>query len=471
MVDAAAAAAMSDPERNPKFRRQWQDPPREPRRTPPANLEPKDAVELTGRELLEEWRRERAHRKRSGDVNARTGATPDAAAATAPTYDFTFGVHNQTAPWTDVRTLSWAGLVDVLTRHEAGPKKGTCLAPAVFRGELRRKEYARRIDVALLDCDAGATLAEIRDAIARRGWAAVVSSTHSHLSTRTRARRADWVRFRAAAGGRRGDRPSPAPSCSGKRASCRGRGGRQGGGGDRRARRLRASPLPEVPRRRPAAAPLAGGGPRRPAPGRRRLEGAIGALAAALGLHHDQACTDTSRLFFLPRRPPDGPPPETAVLEGVPCDLFALACGPTRQALPPRSRRRGAGRRVEHTDPDTGEAFDLTAWARRCGGRLRARRGAAGPQPGCSPARRWTASTTSGAPTRRPTPKRARTPRPSSWTPAGPRRACSSSTAGTPTAGAAASWPSCDRCWSSGGSPSPTWTIRGSWPAPAGAGR
>ena len=45
-----------------------------------------------------------------GAVNARTGATPDAAAATAPTYDFTFGVHNQTTPWTDVRSLSWPRL-------------------------------------------------------------------------------------------------------------------------------------------------------------------------------------------------------------------------------------------------------------------------------------------------------------------------------------------------------------------------
>ena len=61
-MDAAAAAAMSDPERNPKFRRRWQDPPREPGWTPPADLEPEDAVELTGRELLEQWRRDRARR-------------------------------------------------------------------------------------------------------------------------------------------------------------------------------------------------------------------------------------------------------------------------------------------------------------------------------------------------------------------------------------------------------------------------
>ncbi len=62
-MDAAAAAAMSDPERNPAFRRRWLDVPGEPAWTPPADLEPEDVLEQTGRELLEQWRRERARRK------------------------------------------------------------------------------------------------------------------------------------------------------------------------------------------------------------------------------------------------------------------------------------------------------------------------------------------------------------------------------------------------------------------------
>ncbi len=58
----AAAAAMSDPERNPAFRRRWRDAPGKPGARPPADLEPEDALELTGRELLEQWRRDRARR-------------------------------------------------------------------------------------------------------------------------------------------------------------------------------------------------------------------------------------------------------------------------------------------------------------------------------------------------------------------------------------------------------------------------
>lgn len=60
MRDAAAAAAMSDPERNPKFRRRWHEAyiPSQPSASQAATAE--NAVELTGRELLEQWRRERA---------------------------------------------------------------------------------------------------------------------------------------------------------------------------------------------------------------------------------------------------------------------------------------------------------------------------------------------------------------------------------------------------------------------------
>jgi hypothetical protein len=58
-MDAASAAAMSDPWRNPLFQRRWRESqqaadPRPP--DPPAV----DQLELTGQALLEQWRRERA---------------------------------------------------------------------------------------------------------------------------------------------------------------------------------------------------------------------------------------------------------------------------------------------------------------------------------------------------------------------------------------------------------------------------
>ncbi|MBL6459398.1 hypothetical protein JMJ55_29205 [Belnapia sp. T6] len=60
-MDAATAAAMSDPERNPAFRRRWQDV-ASPSPALGRPLAAQDDLELTGRELLEQWRRERAQR-------------------------------------------------------------------------------------------------------------------------------------------------------------------------------------------------------------------------------------------------------------------------------------------------------------------------------------------------------------------------------------------------------------------------
>lgn len=60
MMDAAAAAAMSDPERNPAFRRRWQDAYTPPQLPGPKLKSVQDDLELTGRELLEQWRRDRA---------------------------------------------------------------------------------------------------------------------------------------------------------------------------------------------------------------------------------------------------------------------------------------------------------------------------------------------------------------------------------------------------------------------------
>lgn len=73
MMDAASAAAMSDPDSNRWFRRRWREPapsahrlaaPAE--RLPPVAAREQDPVEQTGRALLEAWRRERTRHGRAG---------------------------------------------------------------------------------------------------------------------------------------------------------------------------------------------------------------------------------------------------------------------------------------------------------------------------------------------------------------------------------------------------------------------
>jgi len=62
-MDAASAAAMSDPERNPHFRRRWSemDDIVVPRPLPSADAD----QSLDGAALLQAWRRERAQAGRS----------------------------------------------------------------------------------------------------------------------------------------------------------------------------------------------------------------------------------------------------------------------------------------------------------------------------------------------------------------------------------------------------------------------
>ena len=62
-MNAASAAAMSDPRRNPSFRRRWQEPLDRYASEGVPTPEPHVALEITGRALLEQWRRERAQRE------------------------------------------------------------------------------------------------------------------------------------------------------------------------------------------------------------------------------------------------------------------------------------------------------------------------------------------------------------------------------------------------------------------------
>jgi hypothetical protein len=58
-MDAATAAAMSDPERNPAFRRRWHEQPDHHVPVQAPTPMPEVALEVTGRALLELWRQER----------------------------------------------------------------------------------------------------------------------------------------------------------------------------------------------------------------------------------------------------------------------------------------------------------------------------------------------------------------------------------------------------------------------------
>ncbi|WP_426954186.1 hypothetical protein [Muricoccus radiodurans] len=279
----------------------------------------------------------------------------------------TFGHYTPTGPWTDVRTQPWADLAHLLTTHEVGIQEGTCIVPATFREGRRKKEQAERIDIVVLDSDAGFTLDQIRDAIADQGWAAAISSTHSHLTTRTKAKRGNWDKFLLS-------------TTDLKRAPSdflREKGYLPHVVEDARVAEefvfFEHNPCPKFRIALPLLRPWLAASYDTQRAANTAWKERIEAIAATLSLNHDQPCTGTSRLFNLPRRPADGPPPETAVLEGEVSDLFSLPEAPSPVGAPAaKARSRGSKKKgriapdddFTHIDPKTGEVLDMRSWAR-----------------------------------------------------------------------------------------------------------
>jgi P4 family phage/plasmid primase-like protien len=279
-------------------------------------------------------------------------------------FTVTFGHDSTDSVWTNVRSLSWSDLCAVLTNHREGGKRGPCIVPARFRGQNRKQAEADEIGIVMLDADCGHTLEEIATAIRAKGWAAVIHSTHSHMTTRTTVNRARWEAFQAECPiaaedyflRDKGYLPHVTAGATVIETT------------DKEVT-FQHSPCPKfrvaMPLSRPWQAADFSDQKTANAAWKNRIE----ALAAALGLHHDQSCTDTSRLFFLPRHAP-GAPFETLVIEGADCDLWSLASAPMpMEAAPPKLATTPAAP-VQTADPATGEMLDLTRWAATHGDRF-----------------------------------------------------------------------------------------------------
>lgn len=278
----------------------------------------------------------------------------------------TFGFHDQTGPWTDVRELSWDDLSALLTDHREGPKHGACMVPARLRGGLRRKAEADAIEVAVLDSDAGYELDAIAAAIEGQGWAAIIHSTHSHGTTRLEIAKAPYERAVAEHGDgaavrimlEKGYLPRIAEGASVAAVN-----------GVKVA--INHPPCPKYRVVIPLARPWRAADHTDQETANTAWRDAVRALAAALGLTVDQSCTDTSRLFYLPRHAP-GAPHEARVIRGEACDVWRLAPAPVPPvAAPLLPLIDRAPERPAFIDPTTGEVFDLARWAATHGRRFK----------------------------------------------------------------------------------------------------
>ena len=283
------------------------------------------------------------------------------------TFTVTFGTGDSDRIWADVRELSWVDLCRLLTEHTEGGKRGPCVVPARFRGQRRTQAEADEIGVAMLDADCGHTLEEIEAAVRDRGWAAVIHSTHSHLKTHTRANRARWEAFRD-------DCPIVAEEYFRRTKGYLPHVARGARVTETATKEVvfEHAPCPKFRIAMPLARPWRAADFKNQKAANAAWKERVEALAAALGLHHDQSCTDTSRLFYLPRHAP-GAPFETRIVEGDDCDLWSLTAATERHTDRPGHQPDlsiGSAARIEVKSRSGGKTFDLTRWAADLGGRF-----------------------------------------------------------------------------------------------------
>jgi hypothetical protein len=278
-------------------------------------------------------------------------------------FSVTTGASKTATAWSNRWAGEWPDLATLMTTHKTGPKDGPCVVPALLREPTRKKEFADRIDVAFLDSDTGLPIGEIEAALVAAGWAAVVSSTHSHMTTKTEVKRSHWDKFfvahpDATAGDfLRQEKHYLASVFDGAAAVDT---------GDEIVV-IQHKPCPKYRVIVPLARPWLASDYATQAEANAAWKERIEALAAALHLDHDQSCTDTSRLFYMPRRPPNGAIPETASLSGTWCDIFSLPGAEAQSDGLFGRKSRPQDDTGEFVDPDTGECLDLRGWAKSCG--------------------------------------------------------------------------------------------------------
>jgi hypothetical protein len=292
-----------------------------------------------------------------------------------PSITLTFGHYIQKEPWADVRTLTWSEMAQTATSHEVGAKTGTCFVPAVFapsvgkaewnkgeNGQWRVKAAARQIDAVFLDADAGHSLEEITTAVKAKGWAAIVSSTHSHLTTESTVSLSVWEKTKdpAAILKEKGYLPRVCED-----ATMVGITGRDV--------LLKHEPCPKFRVIIPLDRPWKAEDYSSQEEANNVWKGRIEALAHALSLQHDQSCVDTSRLFYLPRCNVPSQV-ETARIKGRVCDIWSLPDAPPKGPVPNAGGSgfdfNNAFDSAEFTDQKTRDVINISRWCAEYGERF-----------------------------------------------------------------------------------------------------
>lgn len=275
------------------------------------------------------------------------------------TFRITVGKSKNQKTWRDVRDVTWQELCHVLTDHQIGEKDGSCFIPAIFRGTRRTKDDADMIGLLVLDCDTGESLEQICSAIQKMGWAAIIYSTHSHMTTDTEISKASYekkqydnpelyltqekgVRSGIAAGADFIDYSNPKNLL------------------------IRHSPCPKFRVVMPLQLPWRASDFSSQAEANIVWSRFVKNVANALGLHHDQSCIDSSRLYYFPRHRLDGEF-VSQVLEGMAINPvnFIVAEDTYSSILLSKKSVTKDKKSFVYTDAESGRQIDLVKWAAR----------------------------------------------------------------------------------------------------------
>lgn len=287
-------------------------------------------------------------------------------------FTFTFANSHTEQRWTERRSMSFDEMASIFTKAEIGPKNGTCYTPAIFSGTSRKMDFATQIDVAVLDSDAGNSLEEIESAIRGHGWAAIVHSTHSHLTCRTIIAAAPYDKWTG---------ENPGATTADYMAAKKSYLPRVIEGAEiidethegAREYVVQHNPCPKFRILIPLATPWLAEDFQSPGAGQAVWRERIGAVAYSIGLLHDQSCVDVSRLFYTPRVR-QGAEFIATVIEGEDCPLWTLPGAKAPQVEAPLFNavapiHRAFSGHKEVITPD-GEIIDLTVWGAQCGSRF-----------------------------------------------------------------------------------------------------
>jgi hypothetical protein len=236
--------------------------------------------------------------------------------------------------WTDQQIISWPDLRVMCTDHREGPKDGTCICPATFSAGKRAAAAAIEIHLACLDSDSGHSLEEIETAIQRNRWAAVVYSTHSHMTTTTTI---TLKRFR--------ESPDAESYLRDKKGYlphlCTGATMREvpPDAADDYEVTIDHKPIPKFRIVLPLKKPWRVVDFENFEAAKTAWTRAYKILIEHLGLKLDASGGDLNRLFFLPRHAPRRPF-DTKTIDGGPCSIFTLIPDPRMFDFNPEPENR-----------------------------------------------------------------------------------------------------------------------------------